>query len=130
VSAYHIEAAIAACHATAKDAAETDWSKVVRLYDALISIVPSPIVALNRAIAIAQLEGPERALAEIAAIPERGRLTTYPFLPATIGELELRRGRRAEARQHFHEAVALARNPAERTFLERRERACGEFAAS
>jgi RNA polymerase sigma-70 factor (ECF subfamily) len=124
VSAHHIEAAIAARHATAKDAAETDWSKVVRLYDALISAVPSPIVALNRAIAIAQLEGPERGLAEIAAIADRERLTTYPFLPATIGELELRRGRRAEARQHFHEAVALARNPAERTFLERRERAC------
>jgi predicted RNA polymerase sigma factor len=127
VSQYHIEAAIAACHTTVTNPAETDWGKVVQLYDALISIVPSPVVALNRAIAIAQVEGPERGLAEITVIANRERLAAYPFYPAAMGELELRRGRHAEARQHFQAAVALARNPAERTFLERRERACGEF---
>jgi len=128
VSQYHVEAAIAACHTTVTNPAETDWSKVVQLYDALISIVPSPVVALNRAIAIAQVEGPERGLAEITVIANRERLAAYPFYPAAMGELELRRGRHAEARQHFQAAVALARNPAERTFLECRERACGDFA--
>jgi RNA polymerase sigma-70 factor (ECF subfamily) len=128
VSQYHIEAAIAACHTTASDAAETDWSRVVQLYDALMSVTPSPVVALNRAIAIAQVEGPERGLAEIAAIANRERLATYPFYQAAMGELEFRRRRYVEARDHFRAAVAVARNPAERGFLERRERACGEFA--
>ena len=127
VSYYHIEAAIAACHTTAPVPAETDWRKVVQLYDALISIAPSPVVALNRAIAIGQAEGPERGLAEIAAIADRERLTAYPFYQAAMGELELRRGRYAEARQHFRVAVSVARNLAEKSFLERRERACGEF---
>ena len=126
VSQYHIEAAIAACHTTASAPAETDWRKIVELYDALISITPSPVVALNRAIAIAQVEGPERGLAEIAAIADRDRLAAYPFFHAAMGELELRRGRYEAARHHFQAAVAVARNPAERGFLERRERACPE----
>jgi predicted RNA polymerase sigma factor len=126
VSQYHIEAAIAACHTTASDPAETNWSKVVELYDALIRVAPSPVVALNRAIAIAQVEGPERGLAEIAAIANCERLAAYPFYQAAMGELELRCGRYAGARQHFRAAVAVARNPAERGFLERRERACGD----
>jgi predicted RNA polymerase sigma factor len=83
-------------------------------------------VALNRAIAIAQVEGAERGLAEIAAISNRARLAAYPFYHATMGELELRRGRYEVARYHFQAAVAVARNPAERGFLERRERACAE----
>jgi RNA polymerase sigma-70 factor (ECF subfamily) len=83
-------------------------------------------VALNRAIAIAQVEGPERGLAEIAVIANCERLATYPFYPAAIGELEFRLGRCVEARRHFRAAVALARNPTELAFLERRERACGE----
>src|SRR5258708_5899100 len=93
-----------------------------------MSITPSPVVALNRAIAIAQVEGPERGLAEIAAIANRERLATYPFYQAAIGELEFRRRRYVEARDHFRAAVAVARNPARRGFLERGERACGEFA--
>ena len=127
VSQYHIEAAIAACHTTASDPAETDWSKVVQLYDALTSIASSPVVSLNRAIAIAQVEGAERGLAEIAAITNRERLAAYPFYHAAMGELEFRCKRHVEARQHFRAAVSVARNPAEKGFLERRERACGEF---
>jgi RNA polymerase sigma factor (sigma-70 family) len=126
VSPYHIEAAIAACHTTASVPAGTDWSKVVQLYDALIAVAPSPVVALNRAIAIGQVEGPERGLAELATIPNSERLAAYPFYQAAMGELEFRCGRYVEARQHFRVAVALARNAAERGFLERRERACGE----
>jgi RNA polymerase sigma-70 factor (ECF subfamily) len=130
VSQYHIEAAIAACHTTASDPAATDWRRVVQLYDALISIAPSPVVALNRAIAVAQAEGPERGLAEITAIANRGRLAAYPFYQAAIGELEFRRGRYAEAQEHFRAAVAVARNPAEKSFLERRERTCGKSVLS
>lgn len=125
-SQYHIEAAIAACHTTASDPAQTNWSEVVHLYDALIRVAPSPVVALNRAIAIAQVEGPERGLAEIAVIADCERLVTYPFYQAAMGELEFRCGRYAGARQHFRAAAAVARNSAERGFLERRERACGE----
>jgi RNA polymerase sigma-70 factor (ECF subfamily) len=128
VSQYQIEAAIAACHTTASDPAETDWSKVVELYDALISIAPSPVVALNRAIAIAQVEGPDRGLAEIAVITNRERLAAYPFYHAAMGELEFRCERYVEAQQHFRAAVGVARNPAEQGFLERRESACCELA--
>ena len=88
VSQYHIEAAIAAFHTTASVPSETDWRKVVQLYDALIAVAPSPVVALNRAIAIGQVEGPERGLAEMAVIPNSERLTAYPFYQAVMGELE------------------------------------------
>ena len=124
-SQYHIEAAIAACHTTATSLAGTDWRKIVQLYDALLRIAPSPAAALSRAIAVAQIEGPQRGLTEIAAIAGRERLAAYPFYEAAMAELELRCGRHAAARRHFGAAVALARNPAERVFLERRARACG-----
>src|SRR5258708_35362652 len=84
---------------------------------------PSPIVALNRAIAVAQHEGSARGLDEIGAIAHRDRLAAYPFYSAALGELELRRGSLATAREHFREALALARNPMERRFLEQRANA-------
>ena len=83
-----------------------------------------PVVALNRAIAVAQREGPERGLEEIGAIADRDRLAAYPFYYAALGELELRRGRGATAREHFRRALALARNSMERRFLEQRIAAC------
>jgi RNA polymerase sigma factor (sigma-70 family) len=125
LTAYHVEAAIAWVHASAVHAEDTEWSQIVALYDTLMAIRPSPVVALNRAIAVAQLEGPESGLEAIAAIEKRGRLAKYPFLPAALGELELRAGRPAAARQHFRDAWRLARNPAERRFLQQREIACG-----
>jgi RNA polymerase sigma-70 factor (ECF subfamily) len=124
VTEYHVEAAIAAVHADAPSAAETDWAKIVALYDALMAIRPSPVVALHRAIAVAQLDGPARGLDAIARIEEPERLENYPFYPAARGELELRLGRLEEARAHFRAALALARNPTERHFLERRLAAC------
>jgi len=124
LSAYHVEAAIAWVHASAARAEETDWSKIVTLYDMLMAIRPSPIVALNRAIAIAQRAGPEEGLDAIEAIEHRERLASYPFFPAALAELELRAGRPASARRHFRDARRLARNPAERRFLQQRERAC------
>lgn len=121
---YHVEAAIASVHASAYSVEETDWTKVVSLYDALMTIRPSPVVALNRAIAVAQHEGPERGLEELHTIADRDRLTTYPFYSAAIGELELRCGRHEIALEHFRAALALARNPMERRFLEQRVAAC------
>ena len=122
---YHVEAAIASVHATALRAEDTDWSRIVSLYDTLIAIRPSPVVALNRAIAVAQRDGPEHGLEAIGAIEDRDRLAAYPFYPAALGELELRRGRHRTARKHFRAALALARNPMERRFLDQRVTACG-----
>jgi len=121
---YHIEAAIASVHATALHAEDTDWGKIVSLYDTLMAIRPSPVVALNRAIAIAQLEGPERGLEEIHAIAGSDRLAAYPFYFAALAELELRSGRQQAAHEHFQTALAIARNPMERQFLQRRVAAC------
>jgi RNA polymerase sigma-70 factor (ECF subfamily) len=121
---YHIEAAIASVHARALHAEDTDWKIIVSLYDRFMTIRPSPIVALNRAIAVAQDEGPERGLEEIHAIADRDRLASYPFYCAALGELELRSGRHENAREHFRAAVARARNAMERRFLERRVAAC------
>jgi RNA polymerase sigma factor (sigma-70 family) len=124
LSAYHVEAAIAALHSTAAAPGGTDWANIASLYDALMSLQPGPVVALNRAIAIAQVEGPTRGIAEIDAIADRQRLAAYPFYYAALGELELRRKQYSAARGHLEMAASLARNPAERTFLQGRLRAC------
>lgn len=124
LSEYHVEAAIAGMHAAASRAEETRWGDIVALYDVLMRIRPSPVVALNRAMAVAQLGGPAQGLAAIAAITGIERLTAYPFYAAALGELELRCGRREVARAHFQVALALARNTAERRFLARRIADC------
>jgi predicted RNA polymerase sigma factor len=121
---YHVEAAIASVHSNAQRPEDTDWGQIVALYDTLMTIRPSPVVALNRAIAVAQHEGPERGLQEIRAITGRDRLAGYPFYFAALGELELRCDRHDIAREHFQAALALARNPMERRFLEQRVSAC------
>jgi RNA polymerase sigma factor (sigma-70 family) len=121
---YHVEAAIASTHARALRAEDTDWKAIVSLYDRLIPLRPSPVVGLNRAIAISLHEGPKRGLEEINRIADRGRLTTYPFYFAALGELELRLGRYEVAREHFRAALVLARNPMERRFLSQRVDAC------
>jgi RNA polymerase sigma factor (sigma-70 family) len=124
LSEYHLEAAIASIHVRAVRMGDTDWEAIVSLYDTLMKIRPSPIVALNRAIAVAQNEGPERGLEEIRSIADRDRLAAYPFYSAALGELEFRSGRHGTAREHFRAALALARNPMERQFLNRRVSAC------
>jgi RNA polymerase sigma factor (sigma-70 family) len=128
-SAYHLEAAIAAVHARAERREDTDWARIVWLYDMLMAVRPGPVVALNRAIAIGQKDGPEPGLAAIRAIEERERLAAYPFLPAALGDLELRRGEAVAARAHFRDALALARSPAERRFYERRIAECELYRA-
>ena len=124
LSEYHVEAAIASIHTRALRSEDTDWTAIVSLYNTLITLRPSPIVALNRAIAIAQKEGPERGLEEIGLIADRDRLAAYPFFSAALGELEFRCGRPETAREHFRAALALARNPMERRFLDLRISAC------
>jgi RNA polymerase sigma factor (sigma-70 family) len=126
VTEYHVEAAIAAVHAMARRAEDTDWCQIVSLYDTLMSIRPSPVVALNRAVAVAQCEGPRRGLEEIRRIENADRLAVYPFYHAALGELELRSGAAKIAGEHFRTAVALSRNATEREFLERRLAACAE----
>jgi RNA polymerase sigma factor (sigma-70 family) len=125
VTDYHIEAAIAAAHASAPSVEETDWASIVSLYDRLMELAPSPVVALNRAIAIAERDGADRGLEALHAIADRARLFSYPFYPAAMGELELRRGNPERARTHFQAALDLARNAMERRFLEKRLRCCG-----
>ena len=121
---YHIEAAIAAVHATAPSIQDTNCDKIVSLYDALMGIRPSPIVALNRAIAFGQRDGAERGLAELRTIADSERLVNYPFYHAAFGEFELRSDRPDTAREQFSAALKLSRNPMERQFFERRLSAC------
>jgi RNA polymerase sigma-70 factor (ECF subfamily) len=101
LSEYHIEAAVAAVHANAKTADETAWAEVVGLYDMLMALRPSPVVALSRAIAIGEREGPEAGLLAVRAIEHDGRLTRNPFYEAALGDLELRAGRMEAARKHL-----------------------------
>ncbi|MEP6860490.1 MAG: DUF6596 domain-containing protein [Deltaproteobacteria bacterium] len=120
LTAYHVEAAIAAVHASAASTDATDWAAIVALYDRLAQISPSPVVALNRAIAIGKRDGAARGLAELHAITDRDRLAHYPFYAAALGELEHELGHSEAARGYFAAAHALARNDAERRFLAKR----------
>lgn len=124
LSQYHLEAAIAATHAGAASATNTDWHGIVSLYDRLLNIAPSPVVALNRAIAIGERDGPEQGLAALGAIEHAARLSEYPFYAAAFGELERRQGRLGAASTHYARALSLARNEAERRFLQRRLASC------
>jgi RNA polymerase sigma-70 factor (ECF subfamily) len=121
---YHIEAAIAWAHTSTERTEDTDWGMIVSLYDKLMAIRPSPVVALNRAIAIGQRDGAQRGLDEIHRIHDSERLANYPFYYAALGELELCREKNEAARAHFASAVRLARNPMERSFFEHRIGAC------
>jgi RNA polymerase sigma factor (sigma-70 family) len=115
-----LEAAIAAEHCFAPTFAQTDWPAIVALYDALYAQKPSPVVALNRAIALAQVAGPERGLAELQSIAGRERLARYPFYPAALGDLHLRAGHSRDAEEQFRRALRLARSPAERRHFQRK----------
>jgi len=117
---YTLQAAIAAVHAEASDAAATDWSEIVGLYDALARLEPSPVVALNRAVAVAMRDGPADGLALIDAILARGDLTDYHLAHAARAELCRRLGRTADARAAYDQALALAHQEPERRFLARR----------
>jgi RNA polymerase sigma-70 factor (ECF subfamily) len=117
---FALQAAIAALHAEAPSYAETDWRQIVQLYDALLAVWVSPVVALNRAVALALAEGPEAGLAQIHELEADGRLAEYRYLPAAKADLLRRLGRREEAEQAYRAALALTENSAERDFLGRR----------
>lgn len=122
---FTIQAAITACHARAPTAAETDWVQIVALYDALAQLQPSPVVELNRAVAIAMAYGAAAALELVDSIANEPTLATYHLLPSVRGDLLEKLGRHAEARAEFARAAGLTRNARERTLLLGRAAACG-----
>lgn len=117
---YALQAAIAACHATAKTAADTDWRRIAQLYAELARLVRSPIIELNRAVAIGMAEGPQAGLDVLDEIADAPALSAYHHLPAVRGDFLQKLGRLAEARQAFEAAAHLATNGRERALMERR----------
>jgi RNA polymerase sigma-70 factor (ECF subfamily) len=115
-----VQAAIVAVHATAASAAATDWDEIVGLYDVLLRLEGSPVVELNRAVAVAMRDGPGAGVALIEAILRRGDLTDYRPAHAARADLYRRLGATAEARAAYERAIALTRQEPERRFLERR----------
>ncbi len=130
ITRYHLEAAIAWQHAASARFDDTDWNAIAGLYDALLQIVPSPVVALNRAIAIGQRDGPDAGLTAIAALDGDARLDDYPFYHAALGEFLFDDGRTDEALARFERALSLARNPDEQNYLRRRRDALASPAVS
>ncbi|GAB7184675.1 DUF6596 domain-containing protein [Kitasatospora sp. Ki12] len=122
---YGLQASIAACHATAPSVRETDWERVVLLYEALGRVAPSPVVELNRAVAVAMASGPEQALRTVDELAVSGRLSGSHLLPTVRGELLTRLGRTAEARAELELAARLCRNTRERSVLLRKAAALG-----
>jgi RNA polymerase sigma-70 factor (ECF subfamily) len=120
VSPFHLEAAIAACHALAATYAATDWPQIVALYDHLLALTPSPVVALQRAIAIGRASGARAGLRALAALAGNDRLEDDPVLASAIGELEAQRGDVRAARAAYRRALELAGTSPERRFLEER----------
>lgn len=124
ISEYHLQAGIAACHATAIDYKSTDWAKILSLYDRLIEFDDSPVVALNRAVAVANVRGAEAGLQTLRAIRDREKLDSYYLFYSVIGELEMRLSNHAAAAEQFRKAFELAETKSERAFLLKRLQAC------
>lgn len=114
---YALQAAIAACHARARTAAETDWARIAALYESLVEITPSPVVELNRAVAVGMAFGPAAGLAIVDALTSEPSLANYHLLPAVRGDLLVKLGRNDEARAEFERAASLTRNARERELL-------------
>jgi predicted RNA polymerase sigma factor len=121
---YVLQAAIAACHARARTPAETDWPRIVALYDDLAKLTPSPVVELNRAVAVAMAFGPQAGLDLVDALTSEPSLANYHLLPSVRGDFLNKLGRIAEARAEFERAASLTRNARERDLLLDRARAC------
>jgi RNA polymerase sigma factor (sigma-70 family) len=121
---YTLQAAIAACHARAPTAEATDWSRISALYDALAQVAPSPVVELNRAVALGMAFGPAVGLEAVEALVDAPQLAGYHLLPSVRGDLLFKLGRLREAQAEFERAAALARNERERSLLQARAAAC------
>jgi RNA polymerase sigma-70 factor (ECF subfamily) len=115
-----VQAAIAACHASAPTAAATDWAEIAALYERLSQMVPSPVVELNRAVAVAMADGPAAGLRLVEQLERDGALADYYLLPATRADLLRRLGRGEQAAVAYRQALALAPTDAERRYLTRR----------
>jgi RNA polymerase sigma factor (sigma-70 family) len=125
---YALQAAIAACHARARSADATDWPRIAALYAELAGVAPSPVVELNRAVAVSMASGPEAGLALVDALADEPLLRQYHLLPSVRGDLLSKLQRHAEARDEFERAASLARNGRERSFLQQRAAASAEAA--
>jgi predicted RNA polymerase sigma factor len=127
---YALQAAIAACHARARTAEETDWARIAALYGALAQRVPSPIIELNRAVAVSMAFGPAAGLRLVDNLAAEPTLASYHLLPTVRGDLLVKLGRNAEARAEFERGAAMTRNARERELLLERAAACGGDAAA
>jgi RNA polymerase sigma-70 factor, ECF subfamily len=121
---YALQAAIAACHARASTAAQTDWPRIAALYDALAQLTPSPVVELNRAVAVAMAFGPQAGLELLDTLASEPALNDYHLLPSVRGDLLSRLGRFQEAHAELQRAASLTRNERERNLLRERAAAC------
>jgi RNA polymerase sigma factor (sigma-70 family) len=119
---YALQAAIAACHARARTAGETDWMRIARLYDELAQLVPTPVVELNRAVAISMAFGPQAGLELVDALADSAALKSYHLLPSVRGDLLAKLGRHREARTEFERAASLTKNAREQAWRARRRR--------
>jgi predicted RNA polymerase sigma factor len=115
--AYALQAAIAACHARARTADETDWQRIASLYDALAELTPSPVVELNRAVAVSMAFGPAAGLEIVDTLTSEPSMKSYHLLPSVRGDLLAKLGRSKEAREEFERAASLTRNVRERDLL-------------
>jgi predicted RNA polymerase sigma factor len=119
---YELQAAIAACHARAARAADTDWTRIVAIYDLLLASMPSPVVRLNRAVAVGMAQGADAALPLVEALRAEPALKRYHLLHAVLGDLLFKLGRMAEAREAFERAAAMTANERERALMQQRAR--------
>jgi RNA polymerase sigma-70 factor (ECF subfamily) len=124
LSEYHLQAGIAACHCAAKDYQATDWQKILSFYDRLVEFDQSPVVALNRAVVIANIRGPKAGLQAVRGVPSISKLRSYYLLYAVLGELEMRSGNLQAAAEEFRKSFELAETKSERAFLLKRLQSC------
>jgi RNA polymerase sigma factor (sigma-70 family) len=126
ISEYHLQAGIAACHCAAKDYESTDWQKILSLYDRLIEFDQSPVAALNRAVVIANIRGPEAGLRAVRGVRDLNKLSSYYLLYAVLGEFEMRSGNLQTAAEQFRKSFELAETKSERAFLLKRLQRCAD----
>jgi predicted RNA polymerase sigma factor len=117
LSEYHLQAGIAACHCAAKDYESTDWRQILSLYDRLVALGGSPVIALNRAVALGKIHGPQAGIAAVAAIRRSRKLKSYYLLYAVLGEFESQLDHKQAAAEHFRRSFELAETKSERAFL-------------
>jgi len=126
ITEYHLQAGIAACHCAARDYASTDWPQILSLYDRLVEFDGSPVVALNRAVALAEVRGPQAGIEAVNAIQNLKSLESYYLLYAVLGEFESRLNHTHAAAGHFRKSLQLAEIKSEQAFLAKRLQACEE----